>query len=220
MCWGHLAPGLWVSYLLSLFLTKNRKTLEDKDKGLIMRVHRKVSLHCCANHVSRHRLKAGHMLGKGQWGYAILIREGFGGGLWIVLPASVSPCTRKVGITLFHSDYLHSRDLLPCRCWLCLCIQHGTFLSLLSSSYTHSSKLLKYMFLASLSSSRFTLIKGLKAHFPIWNFLLCFKCFSLNKSLSGLEFHLQLFLQLPGENCKLFCTCLQYLLFYIKFCHF
>lgn len=48
-----------------------------------MRVQRKVSQHC-ANHVSGHRLKAGQMLDKGQRGYVILIRGGFGGAVNLV----------------------------------------------------------------------------------------------------------------------------------------
>lgn len=64
-----------------------------------MWVHRKVSQHCCANHVSGHRLKAGQMLGKGQWGYVILIRGGFGGWvLWILFSTSASPCRGKTAI--------------------------------------------------------------------------------------------------------------------------
>lgn len=61
------------------FWLRTERPWSTKTTGLIMWVHRKVSQHCCANHVSGHRLKAGQMLGKGQWGYVILIRGGFGG---------------------------------------------------------------------------------------------------------------------------------------------
>ena len=64
--WAHL----WL---------RTERPWSTETTGLIMWVHRKVSQHCCANHVSGHRLKAGQMLGKGQWGYVILIRGGFGG---------------------------------------------------------------------------------------------------------------------------------------------
>jgi len=61
------------------FWLRTERPWHTKTSGLIMWVHRKVSQHCCANRVSGHRPEAGQMLGKGQWGYVILIREGFGG---------------------------------------------------------------------------------------------------------------------------------------------
>lgn len=60
------------------FWLRTERPWSTKTTALIMWVHRKVSQHCCANHVSGHRLKAGQMLVKGQWGYVILIRGGFG----------------------------------------------------------------------------------------------------------------------------------------------
>lgn len=76
---GHLAPRLRLSATpRAHFRPRTGRPWCTKTTDLIMWVHRKVSEHCCVNHVSGHRLEAGQMLGKGQWGYVILIRRGLG----------------------------------------------------------------------------------------------------------------------------------------------
>lgn len=92
------------------FWLRTERPWSTKTTSLIMWVHRKVSQHCCANHVSGHRLKAGQMLDKGQWGYVILIRGGFGGFLNLVSYLSVT----------LHRENCH---------WLFLSQSGGFFLS-------------------------------------------------------------------------------------------
>lgn len=114
---GHLAPRLRLSAPPpgAHFRLRTERPWCTKTTDLIMWVHRKVSEHCCANQVSGHRLEAGQMLGKGQWGYVILIRRGLArrGGVGVcesrLLPwrhlAKVKPAIRVSPLALSQSVF-------------------------------------------------------------------------------------------------------------------
>lgn len=141
------------------FWLRTERPWSAETTGLIMWVHRKVSQHCCANHVSGHRLKAGQMLGIGQWGYVILIRGGFGevggGGLWILFSTSASPCRKTLPLVLcpapspsfFSHSLQYSQELVPSAAPIVSFLFSGsTFFFPLITTYRHSSEFLENTF--------------------------------------------------------------------------